>query len=305
MEKISMAYSRPILAIILSTFVLTSQAQVIKVDSLTHWRKAFAAGLNLNQSSFSSNWKAGGVNSFGFNAYLNYKANYKNDKNAWDNEIDVLYGMVNNAGLGNRKTIDRIFLDTRYGRAINAKWDYSASTNFQSQFAPGRDYAILGEPLISDIFAPAYITAAFGVEYHPVSYFKMRLSPLAPRVTIVNDVNRFYDAVTNPTPYGVNPGESTRFQWWAFQLFAEFDKDIAKNFNLKCRYIMFMDYRTIELNRIDHRLDLKLTAKVNEFINVSFGGIAMYFHDQDQDVQISQALSLGVAYAFQNFADKK
>ena len=68
---------------------------------------------------------------------------------------------------------------------------------------------------------------------------------------------------------------------------------------------MFMDYRTIELNRIDHRLDLKLTAKVNEFINVSFGGIAMYFHDQDQDVQISQALSLGVAYAFQNFADKK
>ena len=53
-------------------------------------------------------------------------------------------------------------------------------------------------------------------------------------------------------------------------MFAEFDKDIAKNFDLKCRYIMFMDYRTIELNRIDHRLDLKLTAKVNEFINVSF-----------------------------------
>ena len=77
MEKISMAYSRPILAIILSTFVLTSQAQVIKVDSLTHWRKAFAAGLNLNQSSFSSNWKAGGVNSFGFNAYLNFKANLR------------------------------------------------------------------------------------------------------------------------------------------------------------------------------------------------------------------------------------
>ncbi len=141
--------------------------------------------------------------------------------------------------------------------------------------------------------------------FHLTGKLGERLSPLAPRVTIVNDVNRFYDAVTNPTPYGVNPGESTRFQWWAFQLFAEFDKDIAKNFNVKCRYIMFMDYRTIELSKIDQRLDLKLTAKVNEFINVSFGGIAMYFHDQDQDIQISQALSLGVAYAFQNFADKK
>ncbi|MDZ7650388.1 MAG: DUF3078 domain-containing protein [Cytophagales bacterium] len=35
----------------------------------------------MNQASFSSNWKAGGVNSFGFNGLMNYKANYKKDKN--------------------------------------------------------------------------------------------------------------------------------------------------------------------------------------------------------------------------------
>jgi hypothetical protein len=52
-------------------------------------------------------------------------------------------------------------------------------------------------------------------------------------------------------------------------------------------------------------LDLNLTAKVNKFINVSFGGIAMYFYDQDKEIQISQALSLGVAYTFQNFEEKK
>ncbi|MFN8689728.1 MAG: DUF3078 domain-containing protein, partial [Cyclobacteriaceae bacterium] len=73
-------------------------AQVIRVDSTTNWKKAFRAGLNLNQASFSSNWKAGGVNSLGFNALINYKANYKKNKTSWDNEIDLLYGMVNNQG---------------------------------------------------------------------------------------------------------------------------------------------------------------------------------------------------------------
>ena len=294
------------------SFALTDfvQAQVIKVDSLSNWKKSFKAGLNLNQASFSSNWKAGGVNSIGFNAFLNYKANYSKDKNSWNNEIDFLYGMINNTGQGYRKTLDRIFLDTKYGRALNKNWDLSASANVQSQFAGGYTYTTdavtnkVTENLISDVFAPAYITAAFGFEYHPVEYFKLRLSPFSPRVTIVSDVNRFVTA-TNPTPYGVKPGESTRFQWLAFQMLAEFDKNIATNLNLKWRYIMFADYEILELNKIDHRLDLTLTAKVGKYVTTSFGFIGMYFFNQDKDIQISQSLNIGVGYTFQNFADKK
>ncbi len=302
--------SKALVFIVLLTCSFLAKAQVIKEDTLSNWKKSFKAGLNLNQASFSANWKAGGVNSLGFTAFLNYKANYKKDIHSWDNEIDLSYGMVNNAGQGYRKTLDRIFLDSKYGRALNKKWDLAASVNLQSQFAGGYTYptAANGAPLepvlISDIFAPAYITAALGFEYHPVDYFKLRLSPFSPRVTIVSDVNRFVNAA-NPLPYGVKPGESTRFQWLAFQLLAEFNKDIATNVNLKWRYIMFADYEILELNKIDHRLDLTLTARVNKFINVSFGGIAMYFYNQDKEVQLSQALSLGVLYTFQNFKEKK
>jgi hypothetical protein len=302
--------SKALVLIILLACSFFAKAQVIKEDSLSNWKKTFKAGLNLNQASFSTNWKAGGVNSIGFTAFLNYKANYKKDIHSWDNEIDLLYGMVNNAGQGYRKTLDRIFLDSKYGRALNKKWDLSASANLQSQFAGGYTYptAANGAPLepvlISDLLAPAYITAALGFEYHPVDYFKLRLSPFSPRVTIVSDVNRFVNAA-NPLPYGVKSGESTRFQWLAFQLLAEFNKDIAPNLNLKWRYIMFADYEILELNKIDHRLDLTLTAKVNQFINVSVGGIGMYFFNQDKDVQVSQALSLGVLYTFQNFKEKK
>jgi Protein of unknown function (DUF3078). len=284
-----------------------SIGQVVKIDSTSNWRKSFKTGLNLNQASFSSNWKAGGVNSFGFNAFLNYKANYKKDVHSWDNEIDFMYGMVNNQGQGYRKTLDRIFMDSKYGRNINKNWDFAASANLVTQFAAGYKYEVVNgieeATLISDFLAPAFITSAYGFEYHPVPYFKVRLSPFSPRVTIVNDVDRFV-TVDNPTPYGVNPGESTRFEWLAFQMLAEFNKDLAPNINLKWRYVMFANYETLEAKTIDHRFDLNLTAKVTKFINVSFGGIMIYDYDQDSGIQLSQAFSLGFLYTFQNYKDK-
>jgi len=295
-----------IFAILISS---VTQAQVIRVDSLSNWKKAFKTGVNINQASFSGNWKAGGVNSFGFNTFLNFKANYKKDKNSWDNEIDLLYGMVNNKGQGYRKTVDRIFLDTKYGRSISKTWDFAASVNFLSQFAKGYSYAkdSLGvevPTLISDSFAPAFLTAALGFEYHPTDYFKVRLSPIAPRITMVRNVDRFV-TVDNPTPYGVSPGKSTRLEWLAAQVLAEFNKDIFKNVNLKWRYVMFANYETLELKTIDHRLDINLTAKVNQFINVSIGGILLYDYDQDAGAQWSQAFSLGMMYTFQNYEEKK
>ena len=194
-------------------------------------------------------------------------------------------------------------------RSLSEKWDLAASLNFQSQFAPGYRYdkdinGVEQATLISDFLAPAFITAGLGFEYHPVNYFKVRISPFAPRVTLVNEVARFV-TVDNPTPYGVMPGDLARFEWLALQLLAEFNKDIAENVNLKMRYVMFANYETLEVKKLDHRFDLNLTAKVNRFINVSLGGILLYDYDQDKQVQLSQALNLGVLYTFQNYEDKK
>jgi len=289
---------------------LSASSQVIKVDTTTFWKKNFRTGLNINQASFSSNWKAGGVNSFGFNGLLNYKANYKKNKTSWDNQFDFLYGMVNNAGQGYRKTLDRIYMETKVGHDLNSKWSLTTSINFQSQFAKGYKYekdvnGVEVGSLISDFFAPAFITSAWGFEYHPVDYFKLTLSPFSPRVTIVADNNGRFAAVDPLKPYGVNVGENTRYEWLAFQMQAEFNKDIAQNLNLKFRYLMFANYETLDLKTIDHRLDIGLTAKVNRFMNVTLGGILIYDYDQDTGVQLAEAFSLGVSYSFQNFEEKK
>lgn len=282
-----------------------ANGQIVKVDSTTNWKKSLNFGINLNQASFSSNWKAGGVNSIGLNSLFNYKASYKKDKKSWDNQIDLAFGFVNNKGQGYRKTGDRIYLDTKYGHDLSEKWGLFSSLSFATQFTKGYQYNEDGtKDIISDIFAPAFITSAWGLEYHPVDYFKVRFAPFAPRLTIVNDPTRFITSV-GPTPYGVEPPDDTRLEILAFQMQAEFNKDIAENINLKWRYLLFANYETLEAKTIDHRLDLNITAKVNQFINVGIGGILLYDYDQDTGVQLSQLLTIGFAYTFRNYEEEK
>lgn len=290
----------------LMLFVCSMAAvQAQDADTVKYWKKKLTFSVNVNQAAFSSNWKAGGINSIGLNSLFNYKANYLKNGHSWDNEIDLTFGFVNNSGQGYRKTVDRIFLDTKYGKALNKKWDLFTSLNFLSQFTKGYKYNDDNtSALISDRFAPAFITLALGVEYHPVEYFKLRLSPIAPRITVVQDPTRFTKSV-GPTPYGVDSTKTVRYEWLAFQLFAEFNKDIAPNINLKWRYVMFANYETLSLKTIDHRIDLNLTAKVNKYINVGLGAIMLYDYDQDSGVQLSQALTLGFLYTFQNYKDEE
>ncbi|MDQ2658462.1 MAG: DUF3078 domain-containing protein [Bacteroidota bacterium] len=294
-----------VVCILLTTSLATFGQEPSTAPDTLIWKKKLNFSVNLNQASFSSNWKAGGINAFGFNSLFNYKANYKKDRNSWDNDIDLAFGFVNNSGQGYRKTIDRIFLDTKYGYELGDIWSLYSSLNFSSQFADGYIYADDNTAqLISGVFAPAFITASLGFEYHPVEYFKVRISPFSPRITIVHDPARFVTAV-GPEPYGVVPPETVRFEWFGFQLMAEFDKKIYENVNFKWRYLMFANYETIEARTIDHRLDLDLIAKVGKYINVGLGGILLYDYDQDSGAQVSQVFSIGFIYTFQNYVEKK
>lgn len=266
------------------------------------WRTQAKAGLNLNEATLSSNWRGGGANSLGLSALANLRADRKQGIHSFDNEADLLFAFSQTAGLGYRKTQDRLYLDTKYGRGLSAKWDMFLSLNLLSQFAPGYRYDDSGVQQVSDLFAPAFLTAAYGFEYHPNPTFHVRLSPFAPRLTVVGRVERFVPAL-GATPYGVNPGHSTRWEILAAQVLAELDRNLGANINLKVRYVLFANYQTLDPKRIDHRLDLTLTAKVSRFVNVSLNGTALYDYDQDRAIQYSQGLTLGVAYAFQNFVD--
>ncbi|MFC4872438.1 DUF3078 domain-containing protein [Negadavirga shengliensis] len=277
-------------------------AQDVLADTVardtTYWQSEFSAGLNFNQAGFSSNWKAGGVNSVAFGSIIAGKALYQKDRVTWDNELELLFGIVRNEGEQTRKSNDRIFLDTKLGYSLSRSWSAFFSLNFLSQFAEGYEYNADGtRSLISDFMAPGFLTSSLGLEFKPSQEFSLRIGPFSPRFTFVNNP----DIINNvPTNYGVHEGESVRMEWLAMQLFANFDKNITDNFNIKSRYMMYANYETLAWDTIDHRLDVTLTAKITDFINVTLTSISLYDIDQDPGIQYSQALALGILYKVNN-----
>jgi hypothetical protein len=278
---------------VLPALAQTSQPVVADSGRVRYWGTSMKAGLNINESLLSDNWKGGGASTIGVSALFNGKATYHRGRHTWANQADFLFAFQYAKGQGYRKTLDRLWLDTNYGCDLTKKWGLFTSLNLLTQFAPGYQYDDDQPRLVSSFFAPGYITSSYGIEYHPSARFKLRLSPFSPRLTVVRDLDRFQGAPTDVI-YGVDPGRSARWEVLAAQAMAELDQPLGSNANLKARYVLFGNYETFTPQKIDHRLDLTITAKVNKYINVSLSGILLYDYDQDPGVQYSQSLALGI-----------
>jgi hypothetical protein len=279
---------------------------ILKVKGDTSWRK-IEFGVNLTQGSFSSNWTGGGVSSIALGALFNALSEKKKGRHSWRNDFQSQYGIVKNESQGSRKNLDRLFFDTKYNYALTEKWSLFGNFNLLSQFANGYNYSSSTHPdsinfktKVSGLFAPAYLTEAIGIEYRPVPYFFIDLAPGAVRQTIVSDDKLYLNVDGN---YGVKPGKKFHNEVGIAQLVANFDKDLAKNVNLKFRYLLFTAYNRNQVTdkkefKNDHRLDAMLTAKIAKYFNVNLGAILVYNKSQVDDIQFAQGLSIGFLYTF-------
>lgn len=261
----------------------------------TYWRHSLETGFNLNQGSFSGNWKGGGVNSIAFGLLLNGRLSYRRNRFNWIVQTQLQYGIVKNAQQSLRKSTDRLYIDGKAGFRISPRWQWFGSLNLLSQFAPGYDYVTLPsgqerQNQISNFFAPGYLTESAGLTYEPNDHFDLRLGLFTLRQTFVKDPTvRLYV----PRNYGVPLDQTVRTEL-AFQAVVDYDRDIMENINLKLRYLFFADYR--HLKAIDQRIDLTLTGKINKLVNANLSGVVLYDQDQDFHIQYSQALALGLLF---------
>lgn len=265
----------------------------LEVDYWKHWTKF---GINANQAAFSGNWNAGGVNSVAAGLLGWHKSEYNKNNFQFTTEIDLKYGIVRNEGQLAKKNNDRIFWDNKLAYKLSKSWALYFSLTFESQFDVGYKYKFdddLGRELVSDtvsnFMAPGYFTESFGLEYKPDESFSVRFGTGTARQTLL--LNR--ERLGAEPDYGVEPGKEFKNDL-AFQLTANLDRNLSKNFNIKSRYNLFADYN--DIGDPDHRLDVTLTTKVTNLVNVSLGGILVYNSDEAPDVQYSQALALGITY---------
>lgn len=255
--------------------------------SKKHWVVEGTGSLAFTQASFT-NWAAGGTNSLGLVAWINFKANYRNGRHVWANNIDLGYGF-NILGKGSdaeyNKTNDKIELTTAYGYELDKKshWYLTVLANFRTQFSDGFNYPD-DSTVISTFMAPGYLVAGVGITYAPVSWFNVYLSPFSSRFTFVIDT-----ALSNAGSFGVDKGKTMRGEFGPY-LRAYINKDIMKNVNITSTAEFYTDYLH-EFGNIDVNWSLLVSMKVNKWLSASIQTQLIY--DNDVDIKFDPDKSPG------------
>ncbi len=252
------------------------QLRSVTTDTLQGWKKGGIVTLSLAQTSLS-NWASGGQNSVSLNGLFSGFANYKKGKFAWDNSLDLGYGLLKQGKDEDfTKTDDKIDFVSKFGQEAFGKFYYSALLSFKTQFSPGYNYPDITNK-ISDFLSPAYIMAALGLDYKPNAYFTAFLAPLTGKFTFVTE-----ESLSAAGAFGVNPGETSRSEiggyFRAVYSRADFKSEFLKNVSFTTKLDLFSNYTNNPQN-IDVNWETLTGLKVNKFLTASF--ITQLIYDDD------------------------
>ncbi|NSW94061.1 MAG: DUF3078 domain-containing protein [Bacteroidales bacterium] len=254
--------------------------RAVTSDTITGWKKGGVLAVNLAQTSLK-NWSAGGQNSIAVNGIFSIFANYKMGKSAWDNSLDLGYGLLKQGKESDlMKTDDKIDFLSKYGREAFGHFYYSALLNFKTQMTPGYKYPDMTNK-ISDLFAPAYLLIAAGLDYKPNAYFSAFIAPLTGKFTFVTD-----DKLSAAGAFGVKPGEKSRSELGGYlrAIFSknDFSEELLKNISFTTKIDLFSNYRENPQN-IDVSWETLIAMKVNKYISVNFNTHLIY----DDNIKIA------------------
>jgi hypothetical protein len=237
------------------------------------WKIGGLFNLNFNQSALS-NWSAGGdKSSVSLETFLNAHAFYKKGKNAWDNTLDMAYGMISTTSLGTRKTDDRFDLLSKYGYDIGKNWYISGIFDFRSQFAPGYAYpSNLPRQLTSDLLSPAYVLLSPGLNYKPNDNFSFFISPATARWVIVRN-----DSLASVGAFGVDSGKNSRFEFGAYSSIT-YNKKISPSAVYSGRLDLFSNYLRNPQDIVIYWTNI-LAVKITKIISMSISANLIYDND--------------------------
>ena len=265
--------------------------------SSKRWRKGVMYSLNFSQASLS-NWSAGGDKfSLSVSSILNTYANYKKDKNSWDNSFEFLFGYVNSTSLGSRKNDDRFDLVSKYGYSMSKHISLAALFNLRSQFFKGFTYDGGLKNFASNFMSPGYVLQSIGIDYKPSASASIYLSPLTGRWVFVTD-----PVLSARGLYGVKPGSKSVFEIGAFANL-NFMKEVAPNVTLKSRLDLFSNYKNNPKN-VDVFMTNLLTVKLSKLFNITWGVDLIYDDDarlfgpngNSPSLQFKSLIGLGVQF---------
>jgi hypothetical protein len=282
-------------------------------DTINGWKKGGVFTATLAQASLT-NWVAGGENSFSINGLFSGFANYKKGKSVWDNSLDIGYGLMRQGkGEDLKKTDDKIEINSKYGLEAFKNFYYAALINFKTQMTPGYNYPDVTNK-ISDLFAPAYLTLALGLDFKPDAYFSTFISPLAGRFTFVTN-----QELSDQGAFGVSPGQTVRSELGGYirAIYSknDFKTEFLKNVSFTTKLDLFSNYADNPQN-IDVNWETLVAMKVNKYLSFNLSTNLIYDdnisvpYDRNKDgnieaaesirslVQFKEIFGVGLSYKF-------
>ena len=251
-----------------------------KTDTTQGWKSGGVIGVTISQTSLT-NWAAGGQNSVSVNGIMSLFANYKRETVVWDNSLDVGYGLLKQGTEDNfRKTDDKIDFLSKYGKEAFKNFYYAGLLNFKTQMTPGYKYPNIDDK-ISDLFAPAYLLGAIGLDYKPSGYLSAFIAPVTAKITFVTD-----ETLSAAGAFGVEPGKKTKSELGGYIRLIysrnDFKNDFLKNISFTSKLDLFSNYLDKPQN-IDVSWETLIVMKVNKYISVNLNTHLLY----DDNVKIS------------------
>ena len=242
----------------------------LSLDDTTGWKTETNMSIAFSQVSLT-NWAAGGQNSLSVNGRFNGFYNYKKKRMAWDNQVDLGYGLLKQGKTTWQKTDDRFELMSKLGYRLLENLNGAALASFKSQFAPGYSKPD-GGSLISDIFSPAYFLGAIGLDYKRGENLTLFLSPLTAKLTFV--IN---DSLSNAGSFGVGPGKKFRAEVGGYVRLM-FKHDLMKNVGMQTKLDLFSNYLKSP-QYVDVNWEVLIIMKINKFLSVNINTLMIYDHD--------------------------
>lgn len=319
MKKVNYLLILLIISISVKAQVTESEKQLkeeVKVDSVKNWKKGGVFSFGLSQTSFT-NWAGGGQNSLAGNALFSAFYNYKSPNSAWDNQLDMGYGLLSQGSDKSFiKTDDKIDFTSKYGYKASKNMYFAALVNFKTQMTTGfknPDDSIK----ISDFLAPAYILAAMGIDYKPNEILTAFFAPITQKTTLVNS-----PYLSDIGAYGVEPayiddngnfvsGKRSRTEFGGYiRIF--YKNQFFDNISLQSKLDLFSNYLNNPEN-VDVNWETLIAFKITKYFSTNISTQLLYDDDvivnidKNEDgiieesgprIQFKEVLTIGFSYKF-------
>jgi hypothetical protein len=280
---VSVNYVFPVIFILffLISFSALSQTDTTSVEDKGPWKMEGLFSFNLAESTYS-NWVAGGKNQVTTITIIKPLLTFDNNKWHWVTELDLRHGMQKIGSDKPTKSHDVLRFETKLGRRISKKWNFSGFYSLNTQGRPSYEDDILKSTFMS----PGYTNLNLGFDYIGTKNLSIYMSPVNLRSTYVLN-----DSLSARGEYGVNPGSFVNMRLGPSLLFT-YKGEIFKNVLADTKLGYFQD----ALDGLGDPVinwDGIISIKLNKYFATVFTFAVFYDEDSMSDVKDANGKVVG------------